>query len=96
MTEQKFLLTQLEAAYVLQEAYRLKASQIAGFGIEHARLGQSIHLAYGEYSLLGFALKTSLRICLDYHHASALDFYYWKEDAKVVDVLFKHYVEQGN
>ena len=85
-------LTQLDAAYVLQEAYRLKASQIAGFGIEHARLGQSIHLAFSEHSLLGFGLKSQLRACLDYHHASALDFFYWEDDAKVVDVFFKHYV----
>ena len=94
MTEQKLLLTQLEAAYVLQEAYRLKASQIAASGTKHARLGQCIHWAAQiEESPIDMALQDKLLKILDYHHASALDFYYWGEDAVVVDVFFKHYVD---
>lgn len=88
-------LTQQQAQQVLLEAYKLKAQQAKSYGDSHARLGQSIHwvTTMGD---VDEELKLALQQVLDSHHATVYDFFYWIDESDVLEVFYKHYVEQIN
>ena len=72
MTDQKVLLTHLEATKVLTDAYRLRVE----YRKSGSRLGQSIHWAANpELSSLDRDLQEKLIDVLDSHHATVYDFY---------------------
>lgn len=87
-------ITREQASEVLMEAYKLKSTQAKSYGDNHARLGQSIHwvTTMGDISN---ELKLTLQQMLDYHHATAYDFFYQKDDEKVIEMFFNNYVELG-
>lgn len=83
-------LSQLEATQVITEAYRLKF-QYANSG---SRLSQAIWWCSSQHSTLPEELQEKLYQLIDQHRGTELDFYYWKDEQKVIQKMYELYVEE--
>lgn len=81
-------LTQLEATQVITEAYRLKFQHAAS----GSRLSQAIWWCSSLHSTLPEELQEKLYQLIDQHRGTELDFYYWKDEQKVIQKMYELYV----
>lgn len=83
-------LTQQEASRVLAEALRLESL----YKKSGSRLGQAIHWAYDDVSMLDALVKCKLMQLLDSSYATDDDFYFWTDEVAVTNKFYGLYVEQ--
>lgn len=83
-------LSRKEASQVITEAYRLKEAHKDA----HGRLSQSIWWCSSHHSTLPEELQEKLYQLIDQHRGTELDFYYWKDEQKVIQKMYEFYVEE--